>query len=143
MCGTSIRGGAPKGFGDWKIPQWTTAMLPQARALTDRGEMRTRWAGVRLFCIMPLWGGRFSALAIGKHHKYALCNLAPAAGAVEPGFRAGSLAHGGNVPADRPLEGFRRHGACRPRVGIYAYLFQRVVLFQCFGICYLCRLFLY
>ncbi|MFC7526851.1 hypothetical protein ACFQRK_23040 [Parapedobacter sp. GCM10030251] len=124
MCGTSISGGAPKGFGDWKIPQWTVAMLPQARALTDRGEMRTRCDGVRLFCIMPLWGGWLllwpSASTISTH--YVTIALGIRGGGTGP--LAGSLVPpqvGSNVPADGAVKGFRRHGAGRPRVGIHAY----------------------
>ncbi|MFC7526257.1 hypothetical protein ACFQRK_20020 [Parapedobacter sp. GCM10030251] len=66
MCGPSIRGGAPKGFGDWKIPQQTAAMLPQARALTDRGEMRIRRDGVAAILHNALMGRWVVALALGQ-----------------------------------------------------------------------------
>jgi len=32
LCGIFLRLKGPKGFGEWKIPQWTNAMLPQACA---------------------------------------------------------------------------------------------------------------
>jgi len=45
MCGPSFRGGVPKGFGEWEIPQWTNA---------ERHTPVAKELGVRLFNIMTL-----------------------------------------------------------------------------------------